>query len=129
MFHVDQACNMSPQVLRPEEGQSCASLPSRIVQHSNRSSVASAPEPSASWMPDLLKMSRVSANSTDSGWTFSSHTRGRAARRRHRNLALPDITWHIMLSKISAKYENICEIESRNKFLYTAFQRRKIWVN
>ena len=51
-----------------------------------------------------------------------------------------------MFSKISTKYENICEIESRSafkflltsddplvlnalgKFIYTAFQKRKIWA-
>ena len=63
------------------------------------------------------------------------------------NCKIYDQDRDIMFSKISTKYENICEIESRNrfkflltnddplvlnalgKFIYTAFQRREIWVN
>ena len=63
------------------------------------------------------------------------------------NCKIYDQDRDIMFSEISTKYENICEIESRNrfkflltnddtlilnalgKFIYTAFQRREIWVN
>ena len=63
------------------------------------------------------------------------------------NCKIYDQDRDIMFSKISTKYENICEIESRNKFkflltnddplvlnalgkfTYTAFQRREMWVN
>ena len=63
------------------------------------------------------------------------------------NCRIYDQDRDIMFFKISTKYENICEIESRNRFkflltnddplvlnalgkiIYTAFQRREIWVN
>ena len=63
------------------------------------------------------------------------------------NCKIYDQDRDIMFSEISTKYENICEIESRNRFkflltnddtlilnalgnfIYTAFQRREIWVN
>ena len=63
------------------------------------------------------------------------------------NCKINDQDCDMMISKISTKYENIWEIESRNKFkfrltnddplvlnalgkfIYTALQRREIWVN